>query len=67
MVWPEKLTEEFAGKIDVSNFGDRSAAIGLVAHETGCTFGISASRATPTYIYMQGLEILEIRDILGNN
>ena len=47
------------------NFGVRSAAIGLATRETGCTFGISASRATLAYIYMQGLEILESGDIIG--
>ena len=51
-VWPEKLTEEFAGNLAVPNFGVRSAAIGVAARETGCTFRISALRATPAHIYI---------------
>ena len=50
-VWPEKLTEEFAGNLAVPNFGVRSAVIGVADRETGCTSGILASRATPVYIY----------------
>ena len=50
-VWPEKLAEEFAGNLAVPNFGVRSAAIGVAAHEMGCTSEILASRATPAYIY----------------
>ena len=64
-VWPEKLAEEFAGNLAFSNFGVRSAAIGVAAHETGCTSEILVSRATPAYIYTQGLSILESRDILA--
>jgi len=66
-VSPEKLTEEFAGNLAFPNFSVRSAAIGVAARETGCTFGISVSRTTSAYIYTQGSKILEIRDILGNN
>ena len=64
----EKARRKFAGNLAVPNFGVRSAAIGVAARETGCTFRISASRAMLAYIYIytQGLEILEIRDILGN-
>ena len=66
-VWPEKLTEEFAGNLAVENFGVRSAGLRVASRKSGHTFRISASKATPAYIYMQGLYILEIRDILGNN
>ena len=51
-VWPKKLAEEFAGNLTFPNFGVRSAAIGVAAHETGCTSEILASRATPAYIYI---------------
>ena len=52
MVCPEKLAEEFAGNLVVPNFGVRSTVIGVAAREMGCTFRISASRATPAYIYI---------------
>ena len=62
-VSPEKLAEEFAGNLAAENFGVRSAGLRVAARKTGCTSGILASRATPTYIYTQGLEILESEDI----
>ena len=49
--WPEKLAEEFAGNLAVGNFGVRSAGLRVAARKTGCTSGILALRATPTYIY----------------
>ena len=63
----EKARRKFAGNLAVPNFGVRSAGLRAAARETGCTSEILASRATPAYIYTQGSEILEIRDILGNN
>jgi len=47
----EKARRKFAGNLAVPNFGVRSAAISVVARETGYTFRISASRAIPAYIY----------------
>jgi len=52
-VWPKKLAEEFTGNLAFSNFGVRSAVIGVADRETGCTSGILASRATPAYIYIR--------------
>ena len=63
----DEIYRVVAGNLAVENFGVRSAGLRVAARKTGCTFGISASRAMPAYIYTQGLEILEIRDILGNN
>ena len=51
MVWPEKLVEEFTGNLAVENFGVRSAGLLVAARKTGCISEISASRATPAYIY----------------
>ena len=64
-VWPEKLAEEFAGNLAVPNFGVRSAGLRVAARKMGYTSGILASRATPAYIYTQGLSILESQDILA--
>ena len=51
----------------MQNFGFRSGTIEAAAGKTDRTSGTSMLSATPAYIYTQGLEILEIRDILGNN
>ena len=54
--------EKFIGN-EMQNFGFRSGTIGVAAGKTDRTSGTSASRATSTYIYTQGLEILESGDI----
>jgi len=60
-----KARRRFAGNLAVENFGVRSTGLRVVAQKMGYTSGILASRATPTYIYTQGLSILESRDILA--
>ena len=63
-VWSEKLAEDFTENLAFPDFGVRSAAIGVAARETRCTFRISASRAMPAHIYTNGWEILGSGDIL---
>ena len=62
----EGSPEKFIGK-EMQNFGFRSGTIGAAAGKMDRTSGTSMLSATLAYIYTQGLEILEIRDILGNN
>jgi len=64
---PEPAQPVAAGHCTLGTGRRSSAGLRVAAQKMGCTSRISASRATPAYIYMQGLEILEIRDILGNN
>ena len=63
----KKAHRKFTGNLAVPNFGVRSAGLRVAARKTDRTSGILAFRATLAYIYTKGLEILEIRGILGNN
>jgi hypothetical protein len=43
--WPEKLTGEFTGKLEMQNFGFRSTRLQAVAVKTDRTSGKVASRS----------------------
>ena len=58
-----KSSSEKRCRTSALDLGTIGAAAGKMDH----TSGTSMLRATPAYIYTQGLEILEIRDNLGNN